>query len=372
MTISVLAAAAGMLDRPTTEQLVGLTAAGVAIDVVCLPGDPWQARLTTAGLAVYPLRTRGRLDVPAIRALRRLLDAKDYDVLHAYNARMLGCALLAARGKPRLKIIGFRGYMGHVSYLRPSSWLGYLNPRVDCIVCVSRAVARFFLDLRFLGRALEPHKIVTIYKGHEPDWYDSPPPDLGEFGVPAGAFTVCFCGRDRPRKGIHVLVEAAGRLDPAWPIHYLLVGRMDSNPRLREQIRSSAAHDRIHLTGFRADAPQLAGASDVLALPSLDREGLSRAVLEAMAQGTPAIVSDAGGLPEQVEHDVTGLVVAQSDAQALADAIGALYRDRQRTRAMGQRARQRVTDVFSCTRTVRETISLYEKLTGKRAAMSLD
>lgn len=366
MTISVLAAAAGMLDRPTSEQLIGLARAGVAVDVVCAPGDPWEVHLTQAGLAVYPVRTRGRLDVPAIRSLRRLLEAKDYDVLHAYNAKMLGCALVAARGKPRLKIIGFRGYLGHVSYLRPSSWLGYLNPRVDCIVCVSRAVARFFLELRFLGRALPPHKIVTIYKGHEPAWYGGPPPDLAEFGVPAGAFTVCFCGRDRPRKGIHVLVEAAGRLDPGLPIHYLLVGRMDANPRLREQIRSSVAHDRIHLTGFRADAPLLAGASDVFALPSLDREGLSRAVLEAMAQGTPAIVSDAGGLPEQVEHGVSGLVVAQADAQALADAIGELYRDLERTQAMGQRARQRVVDVFSCARTVRETISLYEKLSGKQ------
>ncbi len=365
MSLSVLAVASGRLDRPTTEHLVGLARAGVTVTVVGVPGDSWSGHLAAAGAAFLPLRIRTRLDPRAILGLRRALARNEPDVVHAYNARALGCVLLAARGRA-VRIVGFRGYAGNVDALGPSSWLGYLHPRVDRIVCVSRAVERFFLELRVFGRPVAREKIVTIYKGHELDWYDGPAADLTQFGIPRQAFTVCYCGRDRPRKGIHLLVEAASLLDPSWPLHYLLVGRMDSD-RLLRQIAGSLARDRIHFAGYRADAWRIVGACDVLALPSIQREGLSRAVFEAMAQAVPAIVSDAGGLPEQVEHGVSGLVVPQSDPRALAQAIGRLYRDRERCAEMGRRARRRVAERFSCRQTVQETITLYEQLTGRHA-----
>jgi glycosyltransferase involved in cell wall biosynthesis len=366
MALSVLAVESGRLDRPTAEQLAGLVRAGVAVTVAGVPGDPRLDQLLEAGAACVPVPIRARLDPRAIRGLRQLVDQVRPDVVHAFNATALGCALLATRGRTS-KIAGFRGYAGHVSALRPSSWLGYLHPRVDRIICVSRAVERFFLDLRVFGRPIAREKIVTIYKGHEPEWYDDPPADLAEFAIPPGAFTIGYCGRDRPRKGIHLLIEAAGLLDRDWPLHYLLVGRMDGNEDLRRRIAASPARDRIHLTGFRTDAPRIVRACDVFALPSIQREGLSRAVFEAMAQGVPAIVSDAGGLPEQVEHGVSGLVVPQSDPGALAAAIAQLYRDRARCTEMGHEARRRVVEQFSCRRTVRETLGLYEQLTGRVA-----
>ena len=127
-------------------------------------------------------------------------------------------------------------------------------------------------------------------------------------------------------------------------------------------IAKSPARERIHRLGFRTHAPQIAGACDVFVMPSLDREGFSRAVIEAMAYATPPIVSDVGGMPEQIEHGVSGLVVPQADPKALADAILDLYEHPEKRVEMGRRARQRIAEVFTCRRSVRESIALYREL----------
>jgi glycosyltransferase involved in cell wall biosynthesis len=372
MSLSVLATASSSFDRASAEQLIGLARAGIDVEVLGAPDEACRQRFADAGIPIHSLKTRSRLDPRALRFIRRLIREKSYDVIHSYNSLSLGAVLAASRGTP-VNIVGFRGYTGHVGFLHPTSWLGHLHPRVRRIICVSKAVERYFLSLRFLGWRVPPEKVVTIYKGHELCWYGDEPADLGEFGVPPGAFTVAFCGRDRPRKGLHVLVEAAGLIDPDYPIHYVLVGRMDSNRSLERQIAASPALGRMHFTGFRTDAPRISGACDAFALPCIrwrgvDGEGLSRAVLEAMAHGIPPIVTDTGGLPEQVEHGVSGFVVRQSDPRALADAIVELYRNPEQRRAMGRRSRQRIEQKFSCRRTVRETIALYEDVTRKKAS----
>ena len=84
--------------------------------------------------------------------------------------------------------------------------------------------------------------------------------------------------------------EVAGRfvLDQPVCVHLLLVGHMDA-PYLNKRIAVSPVADRIHKTGHRVDAPSLSAACDVFVLPSIRREGLARALIEAMAYGVPGI-----------------------------------------------------------------------------------
>ena len=68
--------------------------------------------------------------------------------------------------------------------------------------------------------------------------------------------------------------------------------------------------------------------SSVLLAPSRTREGFCLAVVEAATVGTPCVVSDVGGLPETVEHGVTGLVVPTGDVESLVAAVTRLLSDR--------------------------------------------
>ena len=97
-------------------------------------------------------------------------------------------------------------------------------------------------------------------------------------------------------------------------------------------------------------------------MPSTKREGLARAIIEAMAYRVPPVVTNAGGSPELVVDGVSGFVVPPRDAQGLAKAIEKLYRDADLRRRMGEAARERIATDFRNEDTVRKTIALYEEL----------
>jgi len=206
---------------------------------------------------------------------------------------------------------------------------------------------------------MPPERPVTIHKGHKLEWYADEPADITTVGVPYEAFVVACVANYRPRKGIEVLVEAVEQLPD--DVHLLLIGRMDA-ARLTRRIEQSPARTRIHRTGFREDAPALAAACDVFCLPSTRREGLSRAIIEAMAYGVPPVVTDSGGSPELVVDGASGIVVPANDSRAIADAIGRLYRDGEFRARLGRAARERIATDFRNEDTVRKTIALYESL----------
>jgi glycosyltransferase involved in cell wall biosynthesis len=100
-------------------------------------------------------------------------------------------------------------------------------------------------------------------------------------------------------------------------------------------------------------------ASDICALPVLGGEGLSRAVIEAMAYGVPAIVTPVGGNTELIVDGECGLVVGIGDEEALAAAMETLYDDPELRRRMGQAARERIATNFRNSDTVDRTLALY-------------
>src|SRR5690606_13543702 len=215
---------------------------------------------------------------------------------------------------------------GNVSFFNPIAWLRFLNPRIDRIVCVADAVRDYFLAMRPARWRIPEHKLVRIYKGHDPAWYSHEPADLAALGVPAGAFAVCCTANYRPRKGIEYLVDAVAALPEDWNVHLVLVGAMGDR-KLSRRIERSGAAARIHRVGRRDDAPAIAAAADLFVLPSIKREGLARSLIEAMILGTPPIVTGRGGSPEHVVHEALGLVVPVRGAAARPAALPRLHRE---------------------------------------------
>jgi glycosyltransferase involved in cell wall biosynthesis len=351
-------------DRPTLAMFIGLHRAGVAITVVCSPEHPHHPRLTAENIPTVDIRFRRNIDRAAIRQVREELVRGAYDIVHTFNNKAISNVLCAARNLP-VKIVAYRGIVGAVGFLDPMSWMRYLNPRIDRIVCVAEAVRQHFLNMRPKVLRMPPERPVTIYKGHKLEWYQEEPAHLATVGVPRDAFVIGCVANYRPRKGIQVLVEAMERLPE--DVHLLLIGRMDAK-RLTERIEGSPAKHRIHRTGFRKDAPALSAACDVFCLPSTRREGLSRAIIEAMAYGVPPIVTDSGGSPELVVDGVSGIVVPVNDSVAIADAVNRLYRDREYRDRLGKAARERIANDFRNEDTVTQTIALYESLVAETAA----
>lgn len=347
-------------DLSEAQWILGLHAAGARVVVACNPDGRFFSDLEAAGIVRAHIALQGRFDKLGTRQIRQVVDDEKINVMHCFNPRALACGLRAAKGR-KMAIAAYRGVIGNVSYLNPESWITFLHPRLDRIVCVSDAVRRYFLGLRFLCLHLPERKVVRIYKGHKLEWYDRPPADLAEFDFPESAFVFCCTGRDRPGKGFGTLIDAMDLVPDDSPVYLLLVGKLDENAELAERIRASRHADRIRLAGFRTDAPQVAAACDAMVLPS-ESEGLPRVIIEAMAYERPVVVTEAGGMPELVRDGVEGYVVPVRDASALADAFVKLASDREAAAMMGQRGRQRIGRDFTNETTVQESLALYRDM----------
>ena len=347
-------------DRPTIATFIGLHNAGIDVTVVCPRDHPNHRTLTEAGVPTVDIRLPTNFNKAGIAALRAELIRGRYHIMHTFNNKAVSNGLRACKGLP-VKVVCYRGIVGAVGFLDPMSWMRYLNPRIDRIVCVAEAIRRHFLEMRPAFLRMPASRPVTIHKGHKLEWYTATPANLADYGLPEDAFVIGCTANYRPRKGIDYLIDALELLPTDIPAHLMLIGHMDAKKLIR-RIDRSPARERIHRIGFVSNAPELSAACDVFCMPSTKREGLARSIIEAMAYRVPPVVTSVGGSPELVVDGTSGLVVPPRDARALADAFEKLYRDDDLRRRMGEAARERIGTAFRNEDTVRKTIALYEEL----------
>ena len=129
------------------------------------------------------------------------------------------------------------------------------------------------------------------------------------------------------------------------------------------QAQATALHvdSHIHFLGRRRDVPELLASSDLFVLPSL-WEGLSMALLEAMATGLPIVASEVSGTVQVMIPGETGYLVPSGDVQGLFKAVEQLLSDPARAQAMGAAARRRVEATFSAQKQADEHLALYRRL----------
>jgi glycosyltransferase involved in cell wall biosynthesis len=346
------------LDRVEANIFAGVAAQGFSLCVMAEDSTPHKQVLAQAGIEFKPLPCRGRVDLKAIRTVRRELQAGAYDIVHGLSNRAISNALLAALFLP-VKRVAYRGTVGHISAFDPLSWLTYLNPTLDKIVCVSDAV-RLYLE-----KKVSAAKLVTIRKGHRVEWYQrAPHRDLQRFGIPEDAFVVSCVANMRPVKGVPYLLDAVDALPDDSKAKLLLIGHIDAQSR--RALTANRKHPgRIHAIGYLDSPHTLVSQADCFVMPSIEREGLPKALLEAMAVGVPAIGTNVGGIPEVISHNENGLVVPPKDARALAEALSTLERSSELRQVFAQKAEQTVRSTLSVDTSIEKTVSLYRELLRK-------
>ena len=178
--------------------------------------------------------------------------------------------------------------------------------------------------------------------------------------LPENAFVVGTVATVRPVKGIDVLLQALiecsdiGNLFAiiAGPIHDSKAARLSHHPRLQ---------GRIRMLGYTHNASSLMKGMDLFAMPSR-KEGLCRALLEAMGQGVCPIVSDAGGMKEVVRNGIDGMVFPTEDSVALASAIRRLHAAPTQITRFGCSANERVQSMCSPRVVGDRVINMYRRL----------
>jgi glycosyltransferase involved in cell wall biosynthesis len=168
------------------------------------------------------------------------------------------------------------------------------------------------------------------------------------------------------RKGQDLLVDYAAEIIHHIPnFRGLLLGSVPPDwkgPEILQRIETSPYRENFQHIAFSANALDYLYASDVVILPSRS-EALPRCILEAMALGTPVIASDVDGIPEMIEHEHSGLLFPSSESERLVEALIKIYADRDWSRHLAERARQRYWDHFSRAHQIERYRKLVQELT---------
>lgn len=345
------------LDLPEQHTIGGVAGSCDFVEVLIRDEATLSVALPARSSRVTRVPLRGRYDARTIAAIRERLTDGGFDIVHCLrNNRPISNTVAAAIGL-RPRIVAYRGTSGHLRRWNPVSWATYLNPKIAKIVCVSDSVRQYMA-----GQGVPQARLITIRKGHDVNWYSGRTgPGLSSFGIPEGAFVVGCAANVRPCKGVDVLISAFRMLPRDGSFHLLLAGDI-RDPKVAAMLREENDSGLIHAPGFRKDASRLMGLCGAFVMPSLEREGLPRAVVEAMAQGVPPIVTRAGGMPELVQDGASGIVVEPGDAAAVAAAVRTLAASPERRLELARNARLRIEGEFSIRQTVARTLDLYREL----------
>ncbi len=179
---------------------------------------------------------------------------------------------------------------------------------------------------------------------------------------PAGKQVILFTGRLVGLKGVHILIEALKQLRGSisnWECW--IVGEGEKLTELKLQAAEAGLEDFVVFFGSREDIPQLLSKADIYVLPSMiENQPLS--VIEAQIVGKPIIVSDAGGLPEMVNHGITGLVVPKGNVDELRNSLYMLLANKQYQNFLGANARNWGLEHWSLERGVEKLLEIYRNI----------
>lgn len=219
---------------------------------------------------------------------------------------------------------------------------------------------------------IEMHRIFRLpntvdRKRFLPISTDAVPALRKKLRLPPGIL-IMVVGKLAQRKGLELMLQTFCSLREHDPKLRLIFvgsghGRINScEEKLRSMIRSLHAHHDVIITGDVENVHEFLQAADLFVLPS-EQEGMSRALLEAMAAGLPCIATSVGAATEVIRDEIHGLLIPPSNAQALSSALTRLIGDPDLRQRLGRAASARM-DAFSIKAVMPQFRKLYQDLTG--------
>jgi len=227
------------------------------------------------------------------------------------------------------------------------------------IVFVNQITRNAYIELY----KLSPDKCITIYNGIDIEKYEASS-DLkikirSELGLNSGDCMVLATGNLTEVKGHKYLISAMRKLvDDFSHVKCFIAGQGELKIELENQIHELGLTDHVILLGYRNDVARLLIASDMFCMPSLN-EALGYSLLEASAAGVPIVASDVGGIPEVIEHNITGLLVKPCDAVLLYQSLKKIWENPELGRCLVENGKKHIIETFSIDRMLYCTESIF-------------
>lgn len=308
---------------------------GHRVLLLCKPngGMPEEAR--KLGIEARTPAISGKLNLAAPLVIARTAREFGADLIHTHlsSAGLWGSLAGRLAGVPVLT---------HVHALNTWHYYRFGTRTVTCSEGVRQHLLR---------QGADPRRVTVVYNGIEANRLNGV---IGEsdarrmLGLLPDQPVVGCVAHLSEKKGQKYLLQAVALLKERFPrLVCLLAGEGEQFDELRRTAAELGIAERVCLLGFREDVISVMNAMDVVVLPSIAKEGLGLALVEAALLEKPTIGSNAPGIDEALEDGVTGLLTPPGNAAALAEKLALLLDDVELRRRMGTAGRSRALRLFS-------------------------
>lgn len=318
---------------------------------VVAPGSRLEERLQREGIKPLLLQWRSKvLPLLAAHRLAQIIDREGVELVHIHWGKDLALVALAkvmSRSKPML--ISTR----QMQITRPKRdfYHNFLYRQVDLNITITQALAKAMAG--FLPQECRD-RITPLYYGvAAPTEFIDPTQRAAirqELGIDADTFLIGLFGRIKRYKGQHLLVEAVTRaVHEGADVAALIVGQSFEEEyieELKQRVVAEGLSERILFRDFVEQPQRLMQACDMIALTTVE-ETFGLVLVEAMRAGVAVLGSDRGGVPEIIEHGVTGLLFRSGDADDLYTQIKSIWNSREKLAEFARRGQEKADTSFN-------------------------
>jgi glycosyltransferase involved in cell wall biosynthesis len=295
---------------------------------------------------------------------------REYEIIHVFQTNLSAYLAVVLAKRLRKKVLttahgaGATGDIALWSSIPLGSWLlRHVCANVDGSTGVSNRVMAELHDAGFDGK-----RTWHITNGVPiPPLIGTDPCTLrSSLGLRSDAFIGVFVGRLADEKAPEVLLEAWMAVLQRYSSSQLIfVGDGEKRAMLEAKTRQAGFGESIVFTGQVHNVEEYLNAADIFVLPSTT-EGMSIALLEAMAVGLPVVASRVSGTVDVIRHGKNGLLFEPGDVEGLVGWISSLIEMPERRTELGRMARETVEQQFSLNRTADAYVELYKKLISEK------
>ncbi|MEE9295018.1 MAG: glycosyltransferase family 4 protein [Phycisphaerae bacterium] len=290
-------------------------------------------------------------DLKCVWALKNLFRREEIDIVHTHTSKAGVVGAIAAR-LARVPLV-LHTYHGLAFYDGQSRRQYHAYRLIEAAVSHLRhhVFSQNRRDVEECGKLMgSPHRVTYEGNGVDiPEVRRSADENIhrAENDYPPGAFRIAMISRLEPVKCVSDFLEACTLLQrTGLDYSVVIAGRGPLEAALRKEITDRSLDQRVRLLGWTNHVHALMAAADVVVLTSA-KEGLPRAVLEAMALARPVVATDVPGTQEVVIHNETGYLAPLGQPRVLGDHITALADNADLRRRFGQAGRSRVREHFN-------------------------
>jgi len=319
-------------------------------------GRVFADQVRSQGFQVDEVRVRTKVDLFAVAAMRRIIQAGGFDVVHTHLSTSSVIGGLAARLAHVPTVATVHGMSGKLSYFP-----------ADHLIAVSQGVAK-----HLEAQGVDGNKITVVYNGLDSSFRRLPREEARKrLGIRSEIPIIGTVARVTALKGIDDSLRAFARLKPDFEgIRYLIVGSGDALEESRRLAQSLKIADSVDFVGYQTDVATYLSAMDVFLFPSL-KEAMGIALIEAMACELPIVTTNVGGIPEVVTPDA-GILVGPRQPDALAFACRQVLESPAKAIELSGAAKRRSDRLFTAKAMEAGTDAVYSRVLGRKVSTGSD